>query len=90
MSLKRATILSTGVPQSSRASVISGAGGVVVWAVAGRAVKAAAKVRAMDAAMDGGSLEIRGCLLLVGSERVPDYLTRVGKYQTVPGGGFEK
>ena len=36
-----------GVPQSSRARVNSGAG-VVVWAAAGRAVKAAAQVRAME------------------------------------------
>ena len=35
-----------GVPQSSRARVNSGAG-VVVWAAAGRAVKAAAQVMAM-------------------------------------------
>ena len=44
--LKRATMLSTGVPQSSRARVNPGAG-VVVWAAAGRAVEAAAQVRAM-------------------------------------------
>ena len=40
-----------GVPQSSRARVNSGAG-VVVWAAAGRAVKAAAQLMAMAMARE--------------------------------------